>query len=327
MNLKFVLFFIFILFLFFCVKAFSNTNYWGFFGHQRINRLAIFTLPPEMIGFYKKNLPFIVEHSVSPDARRYALKEEAPRHYIDLDAYPNDSTTKIPQNWVDAIKLYKEDSLLKHGIVPWHIQLMKYQLTKAFEKRDTLKILRYSAEIGHYIADANVPLHTTKNYNGQFTGQNGIHAFWESRLVELYSDKYNFFVGKASYLKSTQKRAWEAVFQANACLDSVLNFEKKLTNSTPKNKKYTIDERNQQNIKTYSRDFSEKYHKALNSQVERQMRSAIKMIGDFWYTCWVDAGQPNLEPMMNFKLSKDLQMEEAKEKKNWLQRLFSARDE
>ncbi|MBP6386549.1 MAG: S1/P1 Nuclease [Pseudarcicella sp.] len=319
-------------FLVFLLLNLSQTSlafpsFWGFFGHQKINRLAIFTLPPEMIGFYKKHLPYIVEHSVSPDARRYAVKEEAPRHFIDLDAYPADSVLKIHAFWTDAVKYYSEDSLMRHGIVPWHIQHMKFKLTKAFEEKDTLQILRYSAEIGHYIADANVPLHTTKNYNGQLTGQNGIHAFWESRLVELYSDKYNFFVGKACYLKSTQKRAWDAVYQANACLDSVLNFEQNLSQSTKKNKKYSIDERNNQNVKTYSREFSEKYHNALHSQVERQMRSSIKMIGDFWFTCWVDAGQPNLSPLMDFELSKSLQMEEAKEKKSWFSRIFSARDE
>ncbi len=27
---------------------------WGFFGHKRINRMAVFTLPPEMMVFYKK---------------------------------------------------------------------------------------------------------------------------------------------------------------------------------------------------------------------------------------------------------------------------------
>jgi len=28
--------------------------------------------------------------------------------------------------------------------------------------------------------------------------------------------------------------------------------------------------------------------------VERQMKRSIKMIADFWYTAWVNAGQPEL---------------------------------
>ncbi|MCI0750948.1 MAG: S1/P1 Nuclease, partial [Flammeovirgaceae bacterium] len=50
---------------------------WGFFAHQRINKLAVFTLPPELIGFYKKNIQFITEASVNPDRRRYFFVEEA----------------------------------------------------------------------------------------------------------------------------------------------------------------------------------------------------------------------------------------------------------
>src|SRR6185437_14105247 len=38
---------------------------WGFFAHYRINRLAVFTLPKGMAGFYKANIEFITEHAVS----------------------------------------------------------------------------------------------------------------------------------------------------------------------------------------------------------------------------------------------------------------------
>lgn len=299
---------------------------WGFYAHQRINRLAIFTLPPEMISFYKTNLFFIVENSVAPDRRRYAVKDEAPKHYIDLDAYGDSASFKLPQYWNDAVAKFTEDSLMKHGIVPWHIQYMKFQLTKAFQEKNTAKILKLSAEIGHYIADANVPLHTSSNYNGQKTNQVGIHAFWESRLPELYSEEYDFFVGSATYEKSTSKRAWEAIRNANACLDSVLIFEQNLNNSTKPSKKYSIEERNGITIKTYAKEYSKQYHELLNHQVERQMRRSIKMIGDFWYTAWIDAGQPDLKNLVH-QPTKEEKEAEAKEQKTWLQKLFQARDE
>ena len=301
-------------------------NKWGFFAHQRINRLAIFTLPPEMIVFYKANLYYLVENSVAPDRRRYAVKEEAPRHYIDLDAYGDSATYKLPHFWNDAVAQFSEDSLMKHGIVPWHIQLMKFQLTKAFQERNTARILKLSAEIGHYIADANVPLHTSSNYNGQKTNQVGIHGFWESRLPELYSDEYDFFVGSATYEKYVSKRIWESVRNANTCLDSVFTFEQKLSISTKASKKYSIEERNGVTTKTYSQEFSKQYHDALNHQVERQMRRSIKMIGDFWYTAWIDAGQPDLGNLL-YQPSKQEKEAEAKEQKSWLQKLFKVREE
>jgi hypothetical protein len=256
---------------------------WGFFAHQRINRLAIFTLPHDMMPFYKTHIRYLMEHSVAPDQRRYAVKDEAPRHFIDLDAYGDSATYKLPTFWKDAVEKYSEDTLLKHGIVPWQIQLMKFQLTKAFQEKDAQRILRLSAEIGHYIADANVPLHTTSNYNGQKTNQIGIHGFWESRLPELYSDDYDFFVGSAEYERFIGKRAWQAVRNANIALDSVLIFEQQLNANFKENKKYSIEERNGQNLKVYAKDYAKKYHQSLNNQVERQMKRAIKMIGDFWF--------------------------------------------
>jgi hypothetical protein len=166
---------------------------WGFFAHRKINQLAVYTLPSSMASFYKKNIQYLSEAAVNPDRRRYAVPEEAPRHYIDLDDYGDSAVYKLPRYWSDAVKQFGEDSLQARGIVPWHIYRMYFQLKDAFLLKDPDKILRVSADLGHYVADAHVPLHTTKNYDGQLTGQTGIHGFWESRLPELYFEEYDFF--------------------------------------------------------------------------------------------------------------------------------------
>jgi hypothetical protein len=274
-----------------------SASSWGFFAHQKINHLAVFILPPEMIYFYKRNIVFVTENAVNPDKRRYAVKEEAPRHYIDLDVYGDSAQFIIPKYWNDAVRKFSEDSLQAYGIVPWYIVLMKHQLTEAFRQKDAQRILRLSADIAHYIADANVPLHTTQNYNGQLTGQRGIHGFWESRLPELYFDDYDFFVGKAQYLHSPQQVSWNAVWKAHQALDSVLLFERQLNAFYPEDKKYSFEERGGKPVKVYSKEYSKAYHHMLGGQVERQMQASVKMVGDFWFTCWVDAGQPDLNSM------------------------------
>ena len=71
-------------------------------------------------------------------------------------------------------------------------------------------------------------------------------------------------------------------------------IEKELSEQFPGDKKYTIDERAGLSIRTYARPFCRTYHNRLSGQVERRMRASIKMVGDFWYTCWIDAGQPDL---------------------------------
>jgi hypothetical protein len=180
-----------------------------------------------MLVFYKPNAGFLTEHAVDPDKRRYAVVEEAPRHYIDMDRYGLYPFDSIPRRWDKAVEKYSEDSLNKHGIVPWWIQVMKGRLTKAFRENDAPRILKLSAEIGHYLADAHVPLHTSSNHNGQYTGQKGIHGFWESRIPELLADKsWDFFIGKASYISDPLDFTWKRILESAAACDSVLKMEK-----------------------------------------------------------------------------------------------------
>lgn len=273
-------------------------NDWGFFGHKKINELAVFTLPQEMFGFYKDHIEYLIEHSVDPDKRRYGVVGEAECHYIDMDRYitaqePN-PFKNVPRRWKDAVDKYSEDTLRAHGIVPWHVYLMYSRLTEAFRKEDVPRILRLSAEIGHYIGDAHVPLHSTSNYNGQKTNQRGIHGFWESRVPELFSGEYDFFTGKAFYISAPQYYIWDRVEESFAATDSVLRIERELTQSFGEDKKYTYETRGLANMKVYTEEFSRAYSQKLDGQVERRMRQAIQSIGSFWYTAWVDAGQPKL---------------------------------
>ncbi len=286
----------FLVLLVLIVSCFAAQS-WGFFGHKKINRIAVFTLPPEMIGFYKRNIHLITEKSVNADMRRYAVKSEAPCHYLDMDVYGDSALYLLPKYWDKAVEKYTADSLMAYGIVPWHIQKVKSWLTYAFLNRDTEQIIKLSADLGHYIADANVPLHTTENYNGQLTGQVGIHGFWESRLPELFSDSYDLFTGRADYVEDTQQAAWDAVAHANSALDSVLRFERMLTHRFSEEKKYGYEERGNLTLQVYSYEFSVEYHKMLHGMVERQMKRAIRMTGDFWYTAWVDGGQPDLNKL------------------------------
>ena len=276
---------------------------WGFFAHKRINRIAVFTLPKAMAGFYQANIEFINEHAVDPDKRRYVDSLEAPRHFLDIDHYGKRPFMKMPVKWKEAAKKYSEDTLKKYGTVPWEIQYQYYRLVDAFKAHDTTDILKTSANLGHYIADAHVPLHLTQNYDGQLTNQQGIHALWESRLPELFSDKYNYNVGKARYIENPLNEAFKICRASFAGVDSVLRFERMINKSTPANKKYEMVRRSNKNVKDYSVAYSQAYHSALKGMVARRMRSAILEIGSFWYSAWVDAGQPDLNKLIEKPLS------------------------
>jgi hypothetical protein len=269
-----------------------------------------------MISFYKKNIRAIEEDAVNPDRRRYINPDEAPRHYIDLDDYGDSAVFRLPKYWKDAVGKFGEDTLKARGILPWHISHIYYELKDAFLVKDPERIIRLSADLGHYVADAHVPLHTTKNYDGQLTGQNGIHAFWESRLPELFSDQYDFFVGKAEHLDNVQLTAWKIITNTNQALDSVLQFEKQLSKKWG-DKKFNFETQGKQTIKVFSTDYSKAYHQLLSGMVERQMRSAILMTGSIWYTAWVDAGQPDLKSLIDYKPSQEEIKKREEELKKW----------
>ena len=370
---------------------------WGFFGHRRINRMAVFTLPPEMIGFYKKNIEYITEHAVDPDKRRYATKHEAVRHYIDIDHWGSYPFTEVPRNWTDVMMKYTDvyvvsgfldtikifgkdlntfedgvmtytkrpegnffnhrtveidqddyrkfiqekvlsqyyeeewkvkcndlkslfgkngknimcqsviavDRFSEYGILPYHLIQMQNRLTKAFEEGDANKILRISADFGHYIGDAHVPLHTTENYNGQLSNQEGIHAFWESRIPELFADKsYDFFVGKAEYIEDPEEYYWDIVLTSHQMLDSVLMIEKELSEKYPQDQQYCYEQRLDRTIRTQCTEYAAEYHRRLNGQVETRMRQSVRALGSAWFTAWVDAGQPDLSRIGLYRLTK-----------------------
>lgn len=275
--------------------------------------MACFTLPEDMFGFFKDNIEFISEHAVDPDKRRYSTKGEAPRHYIDIDHYAKDGANPfdvMPRNWFKATEKFTEDTLLEYGIVPWHINLMVQRLTDAFKERNIKSILRNATDIGHYVGDAHVPLHTTENYNGQLTNQVGIHGFWESRIPELSADDYDYFVGTANYIENVQDFIWEIVEESHWAVDSVLTLERELTLRFASDKKYSFENRGAQVLHVYSEEFSKAFEKELNGMVERRMIKAVHSLGSLWYTAWVNAGQPDINSLSFYSLNESDQKEQ-----------------
>ncbi|MBX9890533.1 MAG: S1/P1 Nuclease [Amoebophilaceae bacterium] len=257
---------------------------WGFFAHKQINRYAITTLPPGMFAFYKKNLVFLTEKSVNPDKRRYRVLGEAAKHFIDMEAYLS----------TDPAVLAKKPT---HGIVPWAIVKVQKQLTQAFVAKNSARILKLSADLGHYVADAHVPLHTTQNYNGQLTGQEGIHALWETRLPLLFFESYNFFVGPACYIEHPFAHGWSIVTHTYSLVEKVLRVEKEISAQYPALLKYSFEQNGCVLQKQYSRAFSTSYHEKLQGQVEACFQKSILAVGSFWLTAWVNAGSPNLDEL------------------------------
>ncbi|THH41312.1 zinc dependent phospholipase C family protein [Neolewinella litorea] len=340
---------------------------WGFFGHRRINRLAVFTLPVEMMPFFRANVDYLAEHAVDPDKRRYANDYEAVRHYIDLDHWGQYPFAELPRKYADARvwqgrlldidspgdttvwyldtllpnddilllrtaartvdlkysdyrrlwygdlesvsrdsvltagvpltgdRVVLEDGLSPYGILPYHLVRFHRRLTEAFVDGQADRILQLAAEMGHYVGDAHVPLHTTENYNGQLTGQTGIHAFWESRLPELFADaEYDYFVGPADYIADPETFYWDIVLDSHRLVDSILQTERRLRATYPEDRQLCHEERLGQVVRTPCTEYARAWSRAMNGMVEERFRAAVRAVGSVWYSCWVDAGQPVL---------------------------------
>ncbi|MAY83398.1 MAG: S1/P1 Nuclease [Flavobacteriales bacterium] len=280
--------------------AFSCLS-WGFYGHKKINRYAVFSLPPEMIGFYKRHIEYLTQHAVDPDKRRYVSENEAVKHYIDIDHFEKvgeDPFEVVPKRWKAAVEKFGEDSLKSFGILPWNIVWTHRRLKEAFLAKDIPSILQMSAELGHYVGDAHVPLHTTENYNGQLTGQRGIHGLWESRIPELEGEDYDLLSNKAEYLSNLLEMSWQIVYESHQLLDSVLYLERSCTEEIGEDRKYSLSQRGNSLSRQYSSDFALYYSKKMNKMVEERMRLAIHRLASFWFTAWVEAGQPDLDDLV-----------------------------
>ena len=356
---------------------------WGFWAHKRINRMAVFTLPPEMLGLYKQHISYLTEKATAPDMRRYAVEGEAFRHYIDMDKWGEYPFPDLPRNWRDVQEKYMElwvlyegdslqltgsdfikvgreevtmfgpgmkrligedslkirriayqifrrnnfpyasiyepksipavatgtlfgkmidaawviDPFTEHGVLPYEFPRQLSRLQRAFEEGDLKRILRMSADIGHYVGDAHVPLHTTSNYNGQLTKQKGIHGFWESRIPELFAENYDFLVGSAKPSTEPEWLIWDAVMESHRGVDTVLGFERELSERFPEDQKYGYESRNNVVRRVYSREYTKAYSDMMDGMVERRMRMAIQRLGIMWYTAWERAGRPDLRPL------------------------------
>jgi hypothetical protein len=282
---------------------------WGILGHERINKAAVMALPKPLQTFFYNHIDFITQESSIPDLRKSVLqdKAEGPRHYFDMENFG--SKDSFPKTMEAAKLKYDEKFLSKNGILPWYIQDMMVKLTKAFKEKRKSEILFIAADLGHYIGDAHMPLHTSDNHDGQNTNQKGIHSLWESRLPELFAKDYKFNVEGAKYIEDVNQATWDIMSDTHSLVAPLLAADKKLRTTTPENKIYVMDEtgnikKNRYNGVMYSDEYAQQLHTELNGMVEMQMKKAIAVTASFWYTAWVNAGKPDLSGLDATALTK-----------------------
>lgn len=159
---------------------------WGFVGHRVIEEQAIETLPEPLRAHFRAHRAEISDASIEPDTvlKQRDGREETVKHFLDLDLYGAPPFEELPRAYADAIARYGEATVRERGVVPWTIERERARLVAAMRAGDWAAARTTAAYLGHYAADATMPLHAVSNYDGRATGNHGIHGAIERDLVD-----------------------------------------------------------------------------------------------------------------------------------------------
>jgi hypothetical protein len=257
---------------------------WGFFAHKWINRLAVDAVPAEIRPFFERHREYLSEHSIDPDLWRDHDDAEHFRHFIDIDMYGPFPFAELPRDFEAAKQKFGEKTVIERGIAPWWIEKQYWRLVDLMKSQNADSLLIVAVAISHYVADLHMPLHTVENYDGQLTGNTGIHGRFEWRMIETFSDSIHLAAKSAEYFDDPRTFAFEVAMQSYQLADELLQ----------------ADSRSRAADKSYEKpdDFDLAYYDALFRQTgeiaEKQMSRAITAVASVWYSAWVDAGKPDL---------------------------------
>jgi hypothetical protein len=195
---------------------------WGYRGHEKIAEKSGQYFKWSMKPF-KSWVPYLIEHSPDPDRRKKLDKSEAAKHYIDLDSFPEYLIYKsIPQQLDTLIARHSETFVLEQGILPWATLTAYDSLVSCFKRLDMAKAKLFAADLCHYVADGHMPLHLTSNYNGQNTGNEGIHGRYESEMINRFLDEINFKSKRLKKIENRENYIFGYIYWATPYIDSIL---------------------------------------------------------------------------------------------------------
>jgi len=144
---------------------------------------------------------------------------------LDIDDYPNFQTA-LPRDLDTLIAIYGYERVKRNGTVPWVIKFTMDSLTAQLKRNDWTKAYETASDLGHYVADSHVPLHATKNYDGQFSNQKGIHSRYESQMISNYQQQISITKDSVHYIENVLEFAMQFILQSQTLLDSVLLADK-----------------------------------------------------------------------------------------------------
>jgi hypothetical protein len=264
----------------------TRAQAWGFEAHKFIMDRAIALLPVELRPLYESHRATLVERSIDPDTWRTAgfAHEEDSHHFLDLDwqgfgPYPFNG---LPRDYTAAAAKFGRNRLRETGTLPWRVEEVYGSLRRAFEdygRRGAFgqnDIIFWSAWLTHYVSDAHVPFHAVINHDGQLTGQNGIHARFESTMFERYRDRLTIAPKPIAPISNPRDFAFDTLLASNRLVPAILKADLD-----------AIGTRNEYDTAYYDAFFT-----ANRAVLERRLSDAIAATAAIIAGAWEAAGKP-----------------------------------
>ena len=271
------------LFALIVVAAPAPADAWGFEAHKYILDRAIDLLPPEIRPYFVKYRAVIVEHAIDPDLWRNVGfdADESPRHFLDMDAYGPSPFTELPRDFEAAVKRYGREFVVKNGLLPWRTQEIHVKLVEAFTQKATYSrdnIKYFSAFLGHYLSDAQVPFHAALNHDGQLTGQWGIHSRFETETFERYRGSLDVRPKPIVAVKSARDFAFDSLVASFSQVQAVLDADKAAV----------------ANRELYDDEYFAAFFAKVKPILEQRLADSITAVASAIAAAWEDAGRPAL---------------------------------
>lgn len=244
---------------------------WGWGGHEYINEKAVDYLPQEM-SFWVPQTQFLHDHAVDPDVDSHPQSY----HYINIDLYDEFFEGTFPHDMDDLIGLYGQGTVEDNGTVPWVIDIWCEELTELMESGNWDEAWQIAAELGHYVADAHEPLHITLNYDGQLTGNDGIHSRYETQMINAFEDDIALIPGTGEYWPNVLDSTFKWIDTIYPYVDEILAADNVAAAEDP--------------------GYGSTYYASLWEETEDLtnlcMNLAVYNLACIWITCWENAGSP-----------------------------------
>ncbi len=268
----------------------SFVSAWGYDGHRRINRTAAQSLSGPFGRYLKHYQEALYWYGPVPDYIKSTHKDEFHRHFIDADYYDEFPFNSIPMEYDSLLEKYGEEKIRKWGMAPWAVEESCQLIIQLFQQKRFDEAIYALGVLGHYVADLHMPLHTVANYNGQFTGNEGVHFRWEDRLVKEYIKRIKP-VGSLETVTHPVNFSMKIVRESYQVHSALLNADTQARKVLSEEEAEQLDT---YEILPFEKPYLDILYKESESVLKDRLGRAVMRIASLWNYCWIEAGSPKL---------------------------------